>query len=74
MKYHVAIPYYYHFYVEADSEEEAIDNAHNTVGSMGEYDEEHIFVETLKDKEPTKGTISTGHEDLDVWFSSEEND
>ena len=50
MKYHVAIPYYYHFYVDADSEEEAIDNAHNTVGSMGEYDEEHIFVETLEEE------------------------
>ena len=24
-------------------------------------------------QESTKGTISTGHEDLDVWFSSEED-
>ena len=50
MEYHVVIPYEYHFFVEAASEEEAIDKAHNTEGSMGEYDEEHIFVESLPDK------------------------
>ena len=45
--YHVGIPYYYHFYVEADTEEEAIEKAHNSEGSMGEYDENNIFVETV---------------------------
>ena len=47
MKYHVVIPYYYHFYVEAESEEEAITEAHNTEGTMDEYDENGIFVEAL---------------------------
>ena len=47
MKYHVIIPYYYHFYVEAESEEEAITEAHNTVGTMDEYDEDGILVEEM---------------------------
>ena len=48
--YHVGIPYYYHFYVEADTEEEAIEKAHNSEGSMGEYDENNIFVETVPNR------------------------
>ena len=45
--YHVGIPYYYHIYVEADTEKEAIEKAHNSEGSMGEYDENNIFVEEV---------------------------
>ena len=44
-KYHVVIPYFYHFYVDAETEEEAIQIAHDSEGSMGEYDEKNIFVE-----------------------------
>ena len=46
-RYHVGIPYIYNFYVDATSEEEAIEKAHNSEGSMGEYDEFNIFVEEM---------------------------
>ena len=44
-KYHVVIPYFYHFYVEAENKDQAIKEAHNSTGKMGEYDEKNIFVE-----------------------------
>jgi len=47
MEYHVAIPYWFHFYVEAESEEDAINKAHETDGQMGEYDDDLTFVEEL---------------------------
>ena len=47
MEYHVAIPYWFHFYVEAESEAEAINKAHETEGRMGEYDDELTFVELV---------------------------
>ena len=46
-RYHVGIPYIYNFYVDATSEEEAIEKALNSEGSMGEYDEFNIFVEEM---------------------------
>lgn len=50
-KYHVVIPYDFHFNVVADSPEEAIEVAHNMEGKMGDYTEEHILVTEL----PFKG-------------------
>ena len=47
-RFHVGIPYIYNFYVDATTEEEAIEKAHNSGGgSMGEYDETNIFVEEI---------------------------
>ena len=50
-RYHVGIPYIYNFYVDATSEEEAIEKAHDSEGSMGEYDEDNIFVEEIPARE-----------------------
>ena len=65
-RYHVGIPYYYHFYVDATSEEEAIQKAHDSEGSMGEYDEANIFVEELPTRYLNEGDfyISDHIEDI----------
>jgi hypothetical protein len=44
-RYHVAIPYWFHFYVDAVDESDALDKAHETDGSMGEYDDDQAFIE-----------------------------
>ena len=45
--YHVCIPYYHHYYVGAEDKSGAVENAHNSTGTMGEYDEHNIFVEEV---------------------------
>lgn len=57
--YHVAIPYYYHFYVIATTEQEAIQKAHDSEGKMGEYDETNILIEEISDKQYLGGTFES---------------
>ena len=47
-RYHVAIPYFFHFYVDATSEAEALTLAHEGGnGQMGDYDDNLALVETV---------------------------
>ena len=49
--YRVVIPYFYEFFVMAENEDEAIDEAHSSDGNMFGYDEnrDHILVEEIQD-------------------------
>ena len=50
--YHVSIPYFYDFYVDATSEKGAIEIAHEDGnGKMGECDDDNVYVEEISSKE-----------------------
>ena len=44
-RYRVVIPYYYEFYVNAENEKEALEEAHSTDGKIFSYDDTQALIE-----------------------------